>query len=316
MNRILGGFQMNAHSPLLARIGLTAAIALLACALYASPAFANNGDQTAKFALQPLANGDVTFGAFWVFFGDDLKMRGVKTATMNVKRTINGKVETSTVTGAVSKTNSSKLEFNASGFTFTDKVTTFSKGDTLDFTITLTGKDKVTVKNAGIYNEQASDLKKSFNTASFKFNIDPDYTIFNDMDILSGFDSRMMIQNIQFMLDLTPDQFALLNPASLFGQPVVSSFTLSSSQASSPSFPTFEFFPNLIEPAPGHYNVALGLLFDPDTGDTNAFIHAIQAAPAPGTLALTLLGMIIVVTGRGFAGLRQKRGNGVRTVAA
>jgi hypothetical protein len=307
MNHTFGGFQTSPLLRLLARIWLAAALALLAGVLCPSAAVAANGDQTTKVALKPLANGGANFGALWVFFDENLNTRGVKTATMTVKRTINNKVETSTVTGAVSKTNTSKLEFNASAFTFTDKVTNFEAGDIVAFTITLTGKDKVTVKNAGIFNDQTSDLKQTVSTSSFKFNIDPDYTVFNDLDILSGSDFRITIENLQFMINLTPDQFALLDPASLLGQTVTSAFTLSSSQALSPSFPTFDFFPNsFTEPAIGNYNVALGLLFNPDTGETNAFIHAIQAVPAPSTFALTVFGVIIVAARR-FASLPQKR---------
>lgn len=117
----------------------------------------------------------------------------------------------------------------------------------------------------------------------------------------------MTIENLQFMSDLTPAAFAALDPASLFNQSLISSFTLSSSQALSPSFPTSDFFPNSItEPAIGNYDVAEGLIFNPTTGDTVAFLDAIQAIPEPASLELTLIGVVSFFTVRAL-GRRRAR---------
>jgi hypothetical protein len=281
------------RSTLLARTGLTAVLAMLVGSLSMSAAYAKDGNQTTTMALTVAAaakNDDllrVNFG------NDNLNTRGLVKAEMTVKRTIKGKEEKYTVNGAVSPADNSRVQFSTAGLKFSDKNQLFAPNDKVEFTITLKGKAKVAVSSAGIFATGNIGVDQSIKTAGFKFNIDPDYTIYNDLDIPSpATDSQMQVENLQFMSNLTQSQFDALDPESLFGQPVTSSFTLSSSQALSPSFPTSALFPNSItEPDYGNYDVAEGLVFNPDTGETTAFLHAIQAnTPEPGALAM-LLGM-------------------------
>jgi hypothetical protein len=298
---------MNAYSTLLARVGCTAALALLAGSLSTSAAFANKAKTATEELSMKIKKQGNGADQLKVTFGKTIDLNSAK---MTVKRTINGKEETSTVKGVVSPTDNSILLYNTKDFTFSDGVKKFSTSDFVEFNMVLNiqPKEKITVKQAGFYDSGNKGVAQSIRKNGFDFEIDPDYTLYNDLDITSpATDSQMQIENLQFHSNLTPSQFDALDLESLFSQPITSAFTLSSSQASSPSFPTSRLFSggDITEPDFGNYNVAEGLIVDPDTGDTTSFIDAIQAdTPEPGALSL-LVGL--GVSGSVFAFKRRRK---------
>jgi len=276
----------------------TFALAWVAFSLMPAPAFAKFGNmfisESTKVNLKG-SGGD----NYRVEFDQNVKERGLLAAFLNVRRTINGKEELSVVSGELGRFvgDVKALVFDAKNFTFSDGVKQFLLDDAVEFKIFLRGKNPVRVTRAGVFKHQiASDeLLQAVKVPGGAFQIDPGFSIFDDLDILSGSDSPMTIKNLAFMSDLTESQFSLLDPANLPGEPVTSSFNLSSSQAMSPLYPVLEDFPGVLsEPELQNFDIAQGLVFDPDSGDTSRFLYAIQAVPEPGSASMVVAGIAVL----------------------
>ncbi len=131
---------------------------------------------------------------------------------------------------------------------------------------------------------------------------DPDLTLFPG-------DAPFIVQNLTFLSNLTETQFDALDLDAILagtlppGTTPAPNFELISSDSSSGLFPSAQpFIDPFAEPAPGLFDVALGQMFDPDTGTLSAFIDGYQGAvPLPSTawLFASGLGLYTLVRWRG-----------------
>jgi hypothetical protein len=179
------------------------------------------------------------------------------------------------------------------------EATTFQPKDTVKVKLVFNGNVPF-VTSGGVYSQgdaTGTNLSQvgSFKLKGAKAKFDPQYTATNDLD-LSVFpgNATFTVKNLSFLSNQTEAQFdaldldailaGILPPDATTPEP---DFSLDSSNTSSGSFPPLQLFDNpFLEPDPGKFDVAVGQLFDPDTGTLSSFIEGFQAVPAPPTVLL------------------------------
>jgi hypothetical protein len=183
---------------------------------------------------------------------------------------------------------------------------TFQPGDRLNVKLVFKGNVSFIARN-GLFKDGDGGTGVNTPIAGGQFKIpggtakfDPQYAVTNDLDLtLFPGDAPFIVQNLTFLSNLTGAQFDALDLDAILagtlapGTTPAPNFELISSDSSSGLFPSAQsFIDPFAEPAPGLFDVALGQVFDPDTGTLSAFIDGYQGAvPLPPTVWLFAAGL-------------------------